>query len=402
MIFLSGFLEIETVGETLRTYADQTNKWIILYLHSSLSIAEQDKVFDIAPDGVRKCILSTNIAETSLTIDGIRFVIDSGKVKEMYYDAKIRMQKLQEIWVSKASAEQRKGRAGRTGPGVCFRLYSTKEFDDFPNFSTPEIKRVSLESLLLNMISMGLDDVRQFPFLESPELDKIEGTLKCLIDYGTLDENERITLMGRILSKLPVDISIGKMLIMAVGHHLVDFFLSAAACLSIHTFFSIRSMNDREAVEGRKMLSSPDGDLYWYINFYNHWLLLRAESNNTRSWCRRLGLEEQRFYEITKLRNQFKEIVITTGLMQNEESSRERSFNKVERKIKHGERKLYRKMKSDFDQHKHKKRKFLSLTDQNNDIADDQGDQSNEANIKDIEFKLIFGSSHLLVCYHIS
>lgn len=225
LIFLSGFQEIENVGETLKSYAEQTGKWIILYLHSRLSVSEQDKVFDIAPPGVRKCILSTNIAETSLTIDGIRFVLDSGKVKELYYDSKIRMQKLQEIWVSKASAEQRKGRAGRTGPGVCYRLYSPKDYEAMADYSMPEIRRVSLESLLLNMVSMGLKDVRTFPFLEPPEAASIESTVRTLIDYETLEEgSEQITLLGRILSRLPVDIAIGKMLIIAIGHQLVQFF----------------------------------------------------------------------------------------------------------------------------------------------------------------------------------
>ena len=101
----------------IQEYAEKGNNWIVLPLHSTLSLADQDKVFDYAPDGVRKCIVSTNIAETSITIDGVRFVIDSGKVKEMQYDPVCKMQRLKEFWISRASAEQRKGRSGRTGPG---------------------------------------------------------------------------------------------------------------------------------------------------------------------------------------------------------------------------------------------------------------------------------------------
>ena len=100
-----------------KEYADKYDNWIVLPLHSTLSLADQDKVFDYAPEGVRKCIISTNIAETSITIDGVRFVIDSGKVKEMQYDPVCKMQRLKEFWISRASAEQRKGRSGRTGPG---------------------------------------------------------------------------------------------------------------------------------------------------------------------------------------------------------------------------------------------------------------------------------------------
>jgi HrpA-like RNA helicase len=161
LIFLSGMSDIQTVCDATKEYAIETKRWIILPLHSTLSIEEQDKVFDIAPEGVRKCILSTNIAETSVTIDGLRFIVDSGKVKEISYDPKYKMQRLQEFWISRASAEQRKGRAGRTGPGVCFRLYSIDEYNNFNEFTTPEIKRVPLNSLLLQMISMGLKDVRK-------------------------------------------------------------------------------------------------------------------------------------------------------------------------------------------------------------------------------------------------
>ena len=212
LVFLSGLSEINSVGDLLKQYAKDNQKWIILYLHSTLSIAEQDKVFDIPPEGVRKCILSTNIAETSLTIDGIRFVCDSGKVKEMSYDSTCRMQRLQEFWISIASAEQRKGRAGRTGPGVCYRLYSEKDFLSFEHNSKPEIRRVPLHSLLLQMISMGLPDARKFPFLEPPELKSVEEAIRSLKEQSALTENEALTPMGQMLSRLPVDITIGKCL----------------------------------------------------------------------------------------------------------------------------------------------------------------------------------------------
>lgn len=138
------------------------------------------QVFDYAPDGVRKCIVSTNIAETSITIDGIRFVADSGKVKEMSYDAVSKMQRLKEFWISKASAEQRKGRAGRTGPGVCYRLYSEEEYQALEKYSTPELQRVPLDSLLLQMVSMGLPDSRKFPFIEPPAMESIENSILSL------------------------------------------------------------------------------------------------------------------------------------------------------------------------------------------------------------------------------
>nr|SZF06444.1 probable ATP-dependent RNA helicase DHX34 [Psoroptes ovis] len=396
LIFLSGFAEIEFVGEKLKEYGEQNQRWIILYLHSALSLDEQDKVFDITPDGVRKCILSTNIAETSITIDGIRFVIDSGKMKEMYYEPAIRMHRLQEIWVSKASAEQRKGRAGRTGPGICYRLYSQNDFDNFDDFSKPEIQRVSLESLILNMITMGLKDVRKFPFIQPPSETIIENTLKYLINYGTLDSNENVTDLGKILSKLPVDIPIGKLLVLAicVGHH--HFVLSMAACLSVQSMTTIRSRNDREMREQRKSFISKDGDPFSILNFYKHWLLMKSAKQNTRKWCQELGLEEQRFHEITKLRKQFEDILIDSGLIdsKNNEKNDDGDFlTRSERIARNGERKLLRKMKIEMEQNNQNKKRKLLRMDNNND-DDDNHRKINENDLKELEFNLLFQSHY--------
>ncbi|NXD18207.1 DHX34 helicase, partial [Nothocercus nigrocapillus] len=151
LVFLSGVAEIAAVLEAAQPYAAHTQRWVLLPLHSTLSVAEQDKVFDVPPPGVRKCILATNIAETSVTIDGVRFVLDSGKVKEMSYDPQGKLQRLQEFWISQASAEQRKGRAGRTGPGVCYRLYAESDYDAFAPYPVPEIQRVALDALVLQV-----------------------------------------------------------------------------------------------------------------------------------------------------------------------------------------------------------------------------------------------------------
>jgi HrpA-like RNA helicase len=166
LIFQSGINEISKLAEELKLYANYTKKWIILQLHSTLSAEEQDKVFAVAPEGVRKCIISTNIAETSVTIDGIRFIIDSGKVKEMGYDIECGVSKLSEYWISKASAMQRMGRAGRTGPGECFRFYSENEFENLNDFAIPEIKRIPLESIILQICAFNLGNPRDFDFIE--------------------------------------------------------------------------------------------------------------------------------------------------------------------------------------------------------------------------------------------
>ena len=172
-------------------------------LHASLPVEQQERVFDVPPDGVRKvrgvickvwppaqsgsfpiwqAIVATNVAETSVTIDGVRFVVDSGAVKEMHYDGEARMASLTPFWVSKASAEQRKGRAGRTGPGVCFRLYSADEFTRLDEFATPELLRSPLEPTVLQLLGLGVSPMINFEWLSPPAASAIAASLDSLRD----------------------------------------------------------------------------------------------------------------------------------------------------------------------------------------------------------------------------
>ncbi|CAG2164792.1 unnamed protein product, partial [Oppiella nova] len=392
LVFLSGLSEINSVGDLLKDYAKESQKWIVLYLHSTLSIAEQDKVFDVAPEGVRKCILSTNIAETSLTIDGIRFVCDSGKVKEMSFDTSCRMQRLQEFWISTASAEQRKGRAGRTGPGVCYRLYSEADFKAFKAHSEPEIRRVPLQSLLLQMISMGLPDARKFPFLEPPALKSVEEAIRSLKEQSALTEDEALTPMGKMLARLPVDITIGKMLILSSVFDLTEPILSLAAALSVQSPITNQSIHDRDAIEGRRSLQSTEGDPFTLLNAYNKWLEVKSDQQNSKQWCRRKGLEEQRFYEMTKLRQQFKDILKETGLLDSgasgygvrDVSSFESSADRIRR---HGELKQLRQLKREFDRKAPKRRKMLKM-EAFGDGDDEDREGEPQVDVKDVEFRL--------------
>ncbi|XP_020296312.1 probable ATP-dependent RNA helicase DHX34 isoform X2 [Pseudomyrmex gracilis] len=401
LIFLSGISEITAVVDAAKEYSMKKNNWIVLPLHSTLSIAEQDKVFDYAPEGVRKCIVATNIAETSITIDGIRFVADSGKVKEMSYDPSCKMQRLKEFWISKASAEQRKGRAGRTGPGVCYRIYSEEEYNMLERYSTPELQRVPLDSSLLQMIAMGLPDARKFPFIEPPPADSIENAILSLKDHGALTDNEKITCIGKTLARLPVDITIGKMLIMGSIFHQVEPVLSLAAALSIQNPFTNRSYRDAECETSRKKLESDHGDPITLLNAFKEWLEVKQESaqeyrgssSSSRKWCRRRGLEEQRFYEMTKLRTQFKELLQDCSLLKSlpEPNS---SMTSAERAMRHGELKLLKSLKRTYKQSEPRRRKQLKV--EKFDIQLEDNDEDNgELDIKDIEFRMRNDSSQV-------
>lgn len=410
LIFLSGMSDIQHVYDAAKEYAIETKKWIILSLHSSLSIEEQDKVFDIAPEGVRKCILSTNIAETSVTIDGLRFVVDSGKVKEISYDAKYKMQRLQEFWISRASAEQRKGRAGRTGPGVCFRLYSETDYNSFNEFTTPEIQRVPLNSLLLQMISMGLKDVRKFPFIEPPSTQSIDHSLLFLIDQNALKENEELTSMGRMLAELPVDIQIGKMLIMATLFHTIEPIITMAAALSVQTPFLSNLRCDFETMQTRKELISDHGDPITLLNSYNEWIQIKTSGRNSKNWCKRRGLEEQRFYEISKLKKQFYELLQQNHLLKNQIDDDfddpisdddvdylAKRKNKNDKLYADKEKKRLLSLKRQIES-KPKRPKLLNM-EESFEISDETTKE--ELDIRDIEFKIMNNLNELQVLFYI-
>ncbi|KAM8952308.1 putative ATP-dependent RNA helicase DHX34 [Pelodytes ibericus] len=391
LIFLSGVTEISSVLEAVQVYATHTQRWITLPLHSTLSIAEQDKVFDLAPPGVRKCIISTNIAETSVTIDGVRFVLDSGKVKEMSFDPKAKMQRLQEFWISRASSEQRKGRAGRTGPGVCYRLYAESDYDAFAPYPVPEIQRVALDSLVLQMKSMDLGDPRCFPFIEQPPMSSIETAIFYLRDQGALDRSEELTPIGKLLARLPVDVVIGKMLILGSLFSLLEPVLTIAAALSVQSPLLRSATNNPECSTARKPLESDHGDPFTLLNVFNEWIQVKSSrSNNSRKWCRRRGLEEQRLYEMTNLRRQFKELLKDHWLL---EESEARTGDRHTRQRQHRERKELHQLKRQHERSEKHKRKVLRLEEQDGGSSSEgeerfRSDSAAGVDIQDIKFKL--------------
>uniref|UniRef100_A0A2K6A605 Probable ATP-dependent RNA helicase DHX34 n=1 Tax=Mandrillus leucophaeus TaxID=9568 RepID=A0A2K6A605_MANLE len=394
LVFLSGMAEISTVLEAAQTYASHTQRWVVLPLHSALSVADQDKVFDVAPPGVRKCILSTNIAETSVTIDGIRFVVDSGKVKEMSYDPQAKLQRLQEFWISQASAEQRKGRAGRTGPGVCFRLYAESDYDAFAPYPVPEIRRVALDSLVLQMKSMSVGDPRTFPFIEPPPPASLETAILYLRDQGALDSSEALTPIGSLLAQLPVDVVIGKMLILGSMFSLVEPVLTIAAALSVQSPFTRSAQSSPECAAARRPLESDQGDPFTLFNVFNAWVQVKSErSRNSRKWCRRRGIEEHRLYEMANLRRQFKELLEDHGLMTGAQATQVAdSYSRLQQRR---ERRALHQLKRQHEEGAGRRRKVLRLQEEQDGgsseedrAGPDPPGAGDGVDIQDVKFKL--------------
>ncbi|XP_074021274.1 probable ATP-dependent RNA helicase DHX34 [Numenius arquata] len=391
LVFLSGVAEIGAVQEAAQAYATRTQRWIVLPLHSTLSVAEQDKVFDVPPPGVRKCILSTNIAETSVTIDGVRFVLDSGKVKEMSYDPQGKLRRLQEFWISRASAEQRKGRAGRTGPGVCYRLYAESDYDAFSPYPVPEIQRVALDSLVLQLKSMGLGDPRTFPFLEPPPLSSLETALRYLRDQGALDEAEDLTPIGNVLAQLPVDVVVGKMLVLGTLFGLAEPTLTVAAVLSVPSPFLRPAHPNPDCATARRPLESPHGDPLTLLNLFNEWVQVKSEqSGSSRKWCRRRGLEEHRLYEAANLRRQFQELLRDHQLLEEDSGRPSDSYS---RQSRHRERRELHRLWRSHTETEGRKRKVLRLQDgadasSGEEDGDTCGKRERSIDIQDVKFKL--------------
>jgi ATP-dependent RNA helicase DHX37/DHR1 len=217
---------------------NSTSNVHLLPLYSQLPTKEQLRVFDVPPPGSRLIVLATNVAETSLTIPGIRYVFDCGRSKERVYDPTTGVQSFEVGWISKASAEQRKGRAGRTGPGHCYRLYSSAVYErDFAEHADPEILRTPLESIVLQLKSMGIDRVARFPFPTPPDRQSLVKAEKLLRNLGALSESGQVTPLGRSLSNYPLSPRFGKMLSLGNQHDCMPYVVALVAGLAVGDLF---------------------------------------------------------------------------------------------------------------------------------------------------------------------
>lgn len=396
LIFLNGYSEISTLSEAVVEYSQYKKNWIVLQLHSTLSLEDQDKVFDYPPEGVRKCIISTNIAETSVTIDGVRFVIDSGKVNRMVYHTNGGVNKLSETNISQDSAKQRAGRAGRTGPGICYRMYSEQDLSNFEPFTPAEIHLVPLESLLLHMISLGLTNLKQFPFLEKPSDKGIEEGVEKLKFCGALEltgDCLRLTPLGDALSQLPVDLMIGKMLVLSTVFGNANAVLALAAILSVQSPLTQNAHRSIEGQELRRSLESNHGDPISLLNYYKEWLSVKQNSvpvhtrhnhqhrsESSKVWAKKRCLEEQRFYEVTKLLEQFRDILDEAKLL----SKITHEMSSSERAMRHGELKqlksLRYNLKNDKKSHSRKQLKY--------EVFSADNEEDDKTDLRDVEFRI--------------
>jgi len=295
LVFLPGEREIREVAAVLRR-AD-LRFCEILPLYARLSAGEQQKIF--APLSARKIVLATNVAETSLTVPGIRYVIDSGSARISRYSYRRKVQRLPVEAVSQASANQRKGRCGRTEPGICVRLYSEADFLSRAEFTEPQILRTHLGAVILQMLHLRLGDIAAFPFIDKPEGKAISDGFKLLQMLGAVDARGQLSALGRQLARLPIDPRLGRMVLQGAQSGCLDEVLTVAAALSVQDARLRPADSPQAADQAQAKWKDEHSDFASLINLWRDYEQQRQElgSSALNTWCKKHFLSPLRLRE---------------------------------------------------------------------------------------------------------
>jgi len=314
LVFLSGEREIRDTADALRASTDERTEIVPLY--SRLSAAEQHRVF--APHTGRRIVLATNVAETSLTVPGIRYVVDPGTARISRYSQRTKVQRLPIEAVSQASATQRAGRCGRVAEGICVRLYSEQDFLGRPEFTDPEILRTNLASVILQMTALGLGDLDAFPFVEPPDHRNVRDGVQLLDELGALDGRGGLTRTGRALAQLPVDPRLARMVVEAERLGCVREVLVIAAALSIQDPRERPTDAQQAANQMHARFVDPSSDFLTWLNLWEHVRDSQRElgSSAFRRLCRREFLNHLRIREWQDLHSQLRRVVRHLDLAQ--------------------------------------------------------------------------------------
>ncbi len=313
LVFLSGEREIRDTADLLAG----RDRLEVLPLYSRLSAAEQHRVFDRRQARTRRVVLATNVAETSLTVPGIHYVIDPGTARISRYSRGTKVQRLPIEPISQASANQRQGRCGRTADGICIRLYSQADFESRPEFTDPEILRTNLASVILQMAAIGLGDVPKFPFIDPPDARNIADGLTLLAELNAF-KNGRITGLGRKLARLPVDPRIGRMILEADRNGCVREVLIIAAALSIQDPRERPADAQQAADDKHRRFADPDSDSDFsaYLNLWDYLAERQRELSSSafRRLCRADYLNYLRVREWQDLQGQLQRLAGDLGV----------------------------------------------------------------------------------------
>jgi pre-mRNA-splicing factor ATP-dependent RNA helicase DHX38/PRP16 len=314
LVFMPGQEDIEVtcdvITERLKTLAETSKaeapELAILPIYSQLPSDLQAKIFQKAENGIRKCIVATNIAETSLTVDGIMFVVDSGYCKLKVYNPRIGMDALQVYPISQANANQRSGRAGRTGPGCCYRLYTETQYKhELLANTVPEIQRTNLANVVLLLKSHGVQDLLHFHFMDPPPEDNMLNSMYQLWILGALDNVGNLTALGRNMVEFPLDPAMSKMLLVSTEMRCSAEVLIIVSMLSVPAIFFRPKGREEESDLAREKFQVPESDHLTLLNVYLQW---RTHKYSTH-WCQQHFLHAKALRKVREVRQQLKEIM---------------------------------------------------------------------------------------------
>ena len=326
LIFMNGEREIRDTAEALQKQNLKHTE--ILPLFARLSAQEQNKIFH--PSGLNRIVLATNVAETSLTVPGIKYVIDPGTARISRYSYRTKVQRLPIEPISQASANQRKGRCGRVSEGICIRLYSEEDFNNRPEFTDPEILRTNLASVILQMTALGLDDIEAFPFVDAPDKRHIQDGVKLLEELGAfetvqtkLGEKRRLTTIGRQLAQLPVDPRLAKMLLSAVDFGSVYEVMIIVSALSIQDPRERPTDKQQASDEKHRRFADKKSDFLAFLNLWHYVQEQQKEltKNQFRRQCQKDFLNYLRIREWQDIYQQIRLAVREMGLPINSEKA---------------------------------------------------------------------------------
>ncbi len=316
LVFLPGERDIRDTAELLRKHHPPHTE--ILPLYARLSADQQARIF--RPHKGRRIVLATNVAETSLTVPGIRYVVDTGLARISRYSYRTKVQRLPIEPVSQASANQRSGRCGRVAAGICIRLYSEEDFNSRPEFTEPEIRRTNLAAVILQMAALGLGEVDDFPFVDPPDARFVRDGYKLLQELAAVDAQNRLTDMGRRLARLPVDPRIGRMVLAAAELHCLREVLVIAAALEVPDPRD-RPLDKAAAADGKQArFRHPKSD---FLAYWNLWVQFNEQARHLsrsklRAWCREHFLSYLRMREWRDIHSQLLTLAKQMGLRLNE------------------------------------------------------------------------------------
>lgn len=310
LVFLTGQEEIDTSCEVLfnkmKALGPEVPELIILPVYSALPGEMQSRIFEPAPEGSRKVVIATNIAETSITIDGIYYVVDPGFVKINAYDPKLGMDSLVISPISQAQANQRAGRAGRTGPGKCYRLYTEQAYENemLPN-TVPEIQRQNLAHTILMLKAMGINDLLHFDFMDPPPSKTMLMALEELYQLSALDGEGLLTRLGRKMADFPMEPAMAKVLISSEEHRCSDEILTIVAMLSVQSIFFRPRDKQEQADRKKSKFHDAHGDHLTLLNVYNAWI----KSGRSKAWCSENFIQDRSMRRAADVRQQLVQIM---------------------------------------------------------------------------------------------